>query len=766
MIGFNDKKNSKKIGVLTNARLIEKYTDQQSELPFTLKKEVNLFFGDNALIAVYAYVDLNPQFQLQEAWLLIVNAELVLATETSGKWNLVNVQLKDIELIEEVPSLSCQRMLFLGGENRLLLSVRYSHRQVRSMSTLKHFVEELQKPESRLLDKAPEANEIYQKEVLANVKEAQASVTGSQMAVIWRLLAYLMRYRSRVGLGIAAAIAMTLVSLVPAYLTGAIIDQVLRPHLGGKMNFQDARSLGFIIIGGLIAIYIMREFFGWIRLRTMSVIGEFVARDLRTQVYNHLHKLSLKYFSSKQTGSLISRVGSDTDRIWDFVAFGVVEVTTSLLMLTGLSIVLLSLDWKLGLIVTLPVPAMLYAIYFHGEKMQKLFLRAWRKWSDLTDCLSDTIPGIRVVKAFHRQDYETDRFQQHNQDVTGEFNRIHITWTTFWPGLMMVMHFIVLAVWIFGIPRVLDGELTIGVFVSFILYLTMFTQPIEVIGQMARMVNRATSSAHRVFEVLDTEPTIFDGDNSVEIKEFQGEVEFQNVFFSYDGVRNVVKGMSFHVKPGEMIGLVGPSGGGKTTITNLMARFFEASGGDILMDGVSIKDLELGSLRKQLGIVLQDPYLFHGTILENIRYARPEASLKEVIEAAKAANAHDFICRLANAYDTIVGERGQTLSGGERQRVSIARAILRDPKLLILDEATSAVDTETEKKIQEALDRLIKGRTVFAIAHRLSTLANADRIFVIKEGKLVEGGNHESLMNLENGVYKNLVNMQNQMARI
>ncbi|HAG91693.1 MAG TPA: ABC transporter [Bdellovibrionales bacterium] len=746
---------------LTNSALIERYTDQASELPSSLRKELN----GRGYVLLFAYADLNMNFQLQGSWLILLDQGLVLAhANQNEEWNLKQVPLSEISKTEERQALSCNTLKVLGSEGQIHFVVRYSHRQSRCMALLRTYLEEILSGKESTQRLSKDADEIYRDQVLMPVKEAQASITGNQLSVVWRLLGYLKPFKAQVILGMGAAILMTGVSLIPAYLTGYIIDQVIQPFEGGVLQKESALRLMWFAIAGLVSTYLFREFFGWIRLRTMSVLGEYVARDLRDQVYSHLHKLSLSFFSSKQTGSLISRVGSDTDRIWDFVAFGVVEVTTSIMMLVGLSSVLMYLDWKLGLVVTLPVPVLLFAIYWHGEHMQSLFIRAWRKWSDLTDCLSDTIPGIRVVKAFHRQDYETEKFQSRNAAVVSEFTQIHQAWTSFWPGLMLSIQVIVITVWMIGVPRVIEGSLTAGVFVSFTLYLTMFTQPLEIIGQMARMINRATSSAHRVFEVLDTEPQITEIQNPIEISNLKGCVEFKNVSFSYDGVRKVIKNLSFSVKPGEMIGLVGPSGGGKTTITNLIARFFEANQGQILIDGIDVKDLDLGSFRKQIGLVLQEPYLFHGTLLENIRYAKPEATLEEVVAAARAANAHDFICKLPNAYDTIVGERGQTLSGGERQRVSIARAILSNPPLLILDEATSAVDTETERKIQEALDRLVSGRTVFAIAHRLSTLATADRIFVIKEGELIEEGPHKHLVQVQKGVYKNLVDMQNQLA--
>jgi ATP-binding cassette subfamily B protein len=434
-------------------------------------------------------------------------------------------------------------------------------------------------------------------------------------------------------------------------------------------------------------------------------------------------------------------------------------------MLVGLGAVLLTLDWRLGLVMTLPVPVFCWLIYRHGESMNGLFIRTWRKWSRVTDILSDTIPGIRVVKAFNQESREIHRFQVRNDDVTDEINHIHALWTRFWPSLMFAVHATTVLVWILAVPRLLGSghPLSAGVFVSFLLYTTMFVAPIEVIGQMVRTINRAVSSAHRVFEVLDSEPEVKDAPHPVRLSPVTGRVTFDNVTFAYDGVRQILRGVSFDVQPGELVGLVGPSGGGKSTIVSLIARFYDVSGGAVRVDDVNVRDLDAGHYREQLGMVLQDPYLFHGTVLDNIRYGLPTASLGAVVEAAKAANAHDFICKLGQGYDTVVGERGHTLSGGERQRISIARAILHDPRILILDEATSSVDTETEHQIQEALDRLIAGRTVFAIAHRLSTLRKASRLFVISDGRLAESGTHRELLGRPDGIYRRLYEMQLQL---
>ncbi len=751
--------------------MLEHYYSQASQLPVEVRGQVEKAWNGQAVI-LYAYVDLNPQFKSQEQWLVLGAKEIAYVKRDGESYTFKYIDRKLITGVQEIPGLSYTRLVLLSGDIEAPhLVLRYSHRQRRAVSNIAFVLDQQagNKSFNGETSNKVSSDEIYQESMLHSIKEAQASVAKNKFAVVFRLLSYLAPYKLSVAIGMGGALLMTAMALLPPFITGYLIDSVIKPFQTGAMSYEEAIQISIYTIAGLALTYIFREFFAYLRLSKMAYLGEYVAKDLRDHVYSHLQKLSLNYFSSKQTGSIISRVGSDTDRIWDFIAFGVVEVTTSIIMLIGLGSVLLYLDWRLGLLVVVPLPLILYMIFRHGEKMQSLFLRAWRKWSALTDCLSDTIPGIKVVKAFNREEYEVSRFEKRNDSVLGEFNRIHKAWTSFWPLLMLSIQAIILSVWIFGVPRVLSpGEevtaLSAGTFVSFVLYLTMFIQPIEIIGQMARMVNRATSSAHRVFEVLDTKPQIKDQGSAVKLEPVEGRVEFKQVSFSYDGVRQTLKAVSFDVSPGEMIGLVGPSGSGKTTLVNLLARFFDVGSGQILVDGVDLRDLESGHYRKQLGMVLQDPYLFHGTILENIRYAKPEASLDEIIQAAKAANAHDFIIKLPQAYDTMVGERGHTLSGGERQRLSIARAILVDPRILILDEATSAVDSETEKKIQDALDTLCKGRTVFAIAHRLSTLTAADRLLVMKDGRLVETGSHEELLRIEGGVYRKLFETQQRLS--
>ena len=748
-----------------DAEIVARYTDQPPRLPAELRRCIEASW-QGAPVQLYALADLDHALRLTQVWVALGPGCLAVARplERGDEWAIESVERPRIEAVREAPGLSASTLTLLGRPGDPPLAVlRYSHRQRRAFENLKFVLEEAL--EGRPVA-PPDADEEYAASVARSIRDAQALVAGRRVAVIRRLLGYLAPYRRQLTLGMAAATLITVVSLVPPYLAGYLIDRVVRPAQEGRLDVGRAGTIAWLAVAAMALVYLVRQAAAVARLRLMSVLGEWVARDLRAELYEHLQRLSLAFFSRKRTGGLITRVSADTDRLWEFVAFGVVDVSLSLVMLAGLGAVLISLDWRLGLVMILPVPLFCWAIYRHGEVLNRVFLRVWRKWSRLTDVLSDTMPGIRVVKAFNQEAREVARFVGHNNDVTDEINRLHALWTTFWPLLMLAVHATTIGVWVLAVPRLLGGgaALSAGTFVSFLLYTTMFVGPIEVIGQMARTMQRATTSAHRVFEVLDTEPEVTDAPQPVRLEPVCGRVTFEHVSFAYDGVRQVLRGVSFEVAPGELIGLVGPSGGGKTTIVNLIARFYDVTGGAIRIDGVDVRRLETGHYRRQIGMVLQDPYLFHGTALENIRYGLPAASLEQTVAAARAANAHDFICKLQHGYDTVVGERGHTLSGGERQRVSIARAILHDPRILILDEATSSVDTETERQIQEALERLIAGRTVFAIAHRLSTLRRASRLLVIADGRLVESGTHEELVAKPEGKYRRLYEMQVELA--
>jgi ATP-binding cassette subfamily B protein len=751
---------------LSDEQLIERYLGQPSGLPARVRAQVEPLLGGEP-IELYAMCDLDEQHGFVERWVVLAPSHLIVWDAGATPSCIERARIGEVERHSGLSS-QVLRLHERGGcaAREPLLCLRHTRRQQLAVDNLAFVLEQA------LLGRcvpAGDAEARYRTSMTGPIRNAQALVSSHQLAVLWRLLSYLAPYRGRVIAGMAAASLITVLALVPPYLSGYLIDDVIGPVQRGALGAAEVSLIAWLAVAGIALSYVARQLCQWLRLRLMAVLGELVAHDLRNHLYAHLQALSLGFFSRKKTGSLITRVSSDTDRLWEFLALGVVDVSLALIMLLGLSVVLLHLDWRLGLVMVAPLPLVLWGIRKHGKHLERMFLRAWRRWSNLTDVLSDTIPGMRVVKAFNRERHETRRFAERNRDALDEFVRIHRSWTTFWPALMFLVQATVVGIWVFALPRLLGDSalgppLSAGTFVSFLLYTTMFVAPVEILGQMTRIMNRATSSAHRVFEVLDSRAEVLDVEHPLTLSPVQGRVTFEDVTFGYDGVRQVLKGVSFDVAPGELIGLVGPSGGGKSTLVSLIARFFDVSSGRILIDGVDLRTLDQGHYRRQLGMVLQDPYLFHGSVLDNIRYGMEQASLSQVVEAARVANAHDFICKLPHGYDTLVGERGHTLSGGERQRVSIARAVLADPRILILDEATSAVDTEAEHKIQQALDRLVRGRTVFAIAHRLSTVRRASRLFVVEDGRIVEHGSHRALVQRAGGVYRKLHELQHAVS--
>lgn len=742
--------------------IIERYAGQPAQIPRPLLDRVKKLNGDRPPL-LYALADLNAEGKLTQGWLVLGHEEIFFfanAEEEAPE----RISRDQVEAVTELPGLSSSALLFLRHDSRLpLMQVNYSRRQKQAMENIRFVVDQQVQGHSV----SPEdPDRAYAESVSAKIKDAQSSVMSDQFQIMKRLLSYITPYRKEVIVGFICALVYTAINLVTPYVTKYLIDKILTPVEMGEMPPGAATKISMAILGGLAVLYFVREFCVWVRLKYLAYLGEYVAHDLRRDLYGHLQKLSLNFFSKKQTGSIISRVSSDTDRLWDFIAFGVVESTLAIIMLMGLGAMLIAMDWQLGLILVLPIPFYLYAFYRHSKYINQYFLKAWRKWSDVTAVLSDTIPGMRVVKAFSQEKREVGRFGQRNDKAFESFKSVHDVWTKFWPLLMGTVHFVTLVVWAFALPRVLGewgSPLSIGTFVAYLMYMGLFFQPLHTLGNLTRMLNRAVSSAHRVFEIMDTEPDPSLADGRTQVDDLQGKIVVDNLNFSYDGVHETLRNINFTIQPGEMIGLVGPSGAGKSTITNLIAGFYQATGGKVLVDGRDLAEVDVSSYRQHLGMVLQEPFLFHGSLLENIRYGQRDANYEDVIEAARAANAHDFICKLPLGYDTVVGERGHTLSGGERQRISIARAILHNPKILILDEATSNVDTETERKIQDALNHLVRGRTVIAIAHRLSTLKQADRLLVMKDGQLVEEGTHQELLELEDGVYRKLHDMQAEL---
>jgi ATP-binding cassette, subfamily B, bacterial len=552
-------------------------------------------------------------------------------------------------------------------------------------------------------------------------------------------------------LGLVLTITSTTASLIWPYLTGRIVDDLRE----GDSQVQSlvTRSLIGLGLASLFACVL-----GWARTWVLSWVSERISADLRVATYRHLQSLSLTYFSGKRTGDLIARVSQDTDRICYFLSVNAIDFACDALALVITAVILLWIDPLFAAVTLAPLPIIAWAVQVVRNRLRGGFAAGGRAWGEMTAVLADTIPGIRVVKAFAQESREVERFRSANQRVLDANDRVNQTWSLFGPLIVLLTDIGLLIVWAFGAWWVVHRRITVGELTAFALYLSRFYGRLESMSRMIAAVQRAAASAHRIFEILDMPPDAPETRTSRSIGRVRGEVEFRNVGFGY-GNRQVIKDVSLKIRPGEMVGLVGPSGSGKTTLVNLACRFYDISSGAILVDGHDIRDLKIEDYRRNIGLVLQEPFLFYGSIAENIAYGKPDATRAEIIAAARAARAHEFILKQVDGYDAVVGERGQQLSGGERQRISIARALLIDPALLILDEATSAVDTETERDIQLALENLIRGRTTIAIAHRLSTLHKADRIVVLEDGRITEIGPHQELLE-RGGTYSRLYHAQ------
>ena len=588
------------------------------------------------------------------------------------------------------------------------------------------------------------------------LEKDQAPTSTWTLFKLWR---FAKPYQGQLLLGFVLTLASTAATLVPPYLTMPLMDEVLIPYQNGKPI--DPVTVSWYLLG-LLGSALVAWGLGWIKTYILALVSERIGADLRTTTYQHLLKLSLEYFGGRRTGDLIARIGSETDRINVFLSLHLLDFATDILMIMMTAIILFSINPTLALVTLLPLPFIGWLIHVVREKLRTGFEKIDRVWSEVTNVLADTIPGIRVVKAFAQEDREAQRFidaNKHNLAVNDRLNRV---WSVFSPTVTLMTEIGLLVVWGFGIWLVSKDEITVGVLTAFLAYIGRFYTRLDSMSRIVSSTQKAASGAKRIFEILDHVSSVPEPVNPVALPKVEGRITLSDASFRY-GNRAVIKQLNLDIKPGEMIGLVGHSGSGKSTLVNLMCRFYDLSEGSIALDGVDIKQLKVADYRRHIGLVLQEPFLFFGTIADNIAYGLPDASREEIVAAARAAHAHEFILRMPQGYDSLVGERGQGLSGGERQRISIARALLINPRILILDEATSAVDTETEKEIQNALDNLVRGRTTIAIAHRLSTLRKADRLVVMDKGLIVEEGTHDVLIERQ-GAYWRLYEAQQRQA--
>jgi len=665
------------------------------------------------------------------------------------------IPISDIKTARNEPLVSGGRLLLTTKTGEEVPVIAYSMTRADLFSEVARGIEQLAEGKDFSINLQKEKTRCDNCGRLLPEKDGVCPSCVKRGKTMMRIAGFLVPYKNKAILLALASAGLTLVNLAPPRIQGAIIDNFGSSTRDTGVLF----TLVAVWASALVVAAALQIFNG----RMMTWLGTHISSDLRTRTYRSIEFLQLNYFDKKPVGAIASRVTQDTERVWFFLVDGLPFLILNSLMLIGVIVFLFTINWQLALFILAPLPIVALISVKVWKPISNLFHRVSQKMARVHMHLNESLSGIRVVKAFAKEDHEYQKFAKRSNELRDAAAHADMTWYTafgfmsFCTSMGLVIH------WTVGGYFLFTGRLTLGQFWMVNAYLGLVYGPLQWFAQVNNWFSRAMAGAERIFEIMDMTPEpVAVGGKSARV---EGAVEFESVRFGYDKSNPVIKGVSFKVEPGEMIGLVGKSGAGKSTTINLISRFYEPDSGRILVDGEDYRDYDLRNFREQIGIVLQEPFLFHGTIAENISYGNPGASLDEIMEAAKAANAHDFILSKPDGYDTLVGERGSRLSGGEKQRISIARAILHDPRILILDEATSSVDVETERAIQEAIGHLIKGRTTFAIAHRLSTLRNADRLVVLDNGEVSEIGTHEELM-AKKGTFYKLVMKQSELNEI
>jgi len=603
-----------------------------------------------------------------------------------------------------------------------------------------------------------------------------------------RVLKYVRPYWKQLALSVFFTILFSIFSGVSIYLAIPLLETLFSQDyisalnkLGSSSGFlSDLKNTFFsflfrYVFSGthsealikicivIIIAFFLKNISGYLQAYFMAYVEQGLVKDIRNEVYKHLHTLSLGYFTSERTGNLISRITNDVNIINTGISATFLNLVREPLLIAVFLMIAISINWRLTLISLLVLPFALYFISKLGLRLHKESRISQERMADITSVLQETISGVKVVKAFGMEEFENKKFQTQTWRYFKsllKITRIRNLASPITEFLSVVAGVVI--IWYGGMQVLELGTMRASEFLTFLIAIFQIMPPVKELTSVNNRIQESTSAAKRVFEILDIEPDIKEVPNAIELKEFKGEIVFENVWFSYNGTKNgdfILKGINLKVKKGEVLAIVGPSGAGKSTLVDLIPRFYDPTEGRILIDGIDLRMIKIKSLRDKIGIVTQETILFNDTIRNNIAYGLEDCPIDKIIEAAKAANAHDFIMQLPNGYDTVIGERGMKLSGGQRQRISIARALLKNPPILILDEATSNLDAESEILVQEAIERLMQNRTVFVIAHRLSTIRNADRIIVIDNGRIVQEGKHEELIH-QDGLYKKLYEMQ------
>ena len=563
------------------------------------------------------------------------------------------------------------------------------------------------------------------------------------MAELKKLWNYVRNYKLYLIVGLIFIIFNVLLSMIPGYLNRRIIDDVIT---AGKMELLFGFLVAYIIANLLRATVIMVH-----RYYTES-LSQNILRDLKQDLYDHLQKLSFNFFNHNRTGELMSRMTGDMEAVRMLFAEGMFHFVRSIFYIVFVMAVLIPESLKLSLVSLALSPLIGFFAYRLGVRIKPVFRQVRRQYSDLNSTVQENISGIRIVKAFHQQCYEMEKFDEENNDYfTKNYNAAKI-WSKYFPIMEFLGGMSTVLLLFYGGRLVIQGEITLGVWMQFNSYLWMLIMPMRMIGHIVNMFSRTSASAERIFNVLETEPEIKNKENAITVERLQGEVEFRNVSLSYDE-EDILKNISFHASPGETVAIMGATGSGKSSLINLIPRYYEPTEGEVLIDGVDNRDYDLQNLRSQVSIVMQDVFLFSESIANNISYGQPGLDLEKIKRAASISSAREFIEEMEGGFEEVIGERGMGLSGGQKQRVSMARAIVEESPILILDDATSAVDMETEHQIQQALESMEQRSTLFLIAHRISSVRNADQILILDHGEIIERGTHEELINNKGHYY-------------
>ena len=693
---------------------------------------------------------------------VVVTAARVAVFDEAGV-QLLTVPIADIKGARTEPLVGGARLELTLNSGTVLPVVEFSATIAARFSEMARGIEQLAKGEELAIKLTHERTRCPNCDRLLPEKDGNCPACVKRMAVFGRILQYLAPYKTATfWVMFASALTSAVATFAQPFLTRGITDEVL--SVKNALTLDAGMPRLTFYVGAMAAAMLINVGLQFLKTFNGAMLAANIAKDLRAQTYGALEKLQLNFYDKKQIGAIISRVTQDTERIWGFLADGVPYLLVGSLTLVAGLVSGLLLSWKLALAILIPVPFVALVGSLVWKPMAARYYKQGQKWGRLHTHLNESLTGIRVVKAFVQEGSEFGKFTTRNNELAGASIEADRSWSTSEAVVNFLVGWAPLINWGYGGYLVLKGEMTFGTLTAMQILLWQVYGPLQWFGQVNQWFSKAMAGAERVFEVIDATPEGYAVTDATRLQNVRGDVTFDKVRFGYDKSNPVLKGVDLDVKAGEMIGLVGKSGAGKSTTMNLLCRFYEADAGTLRIDGVDIKNIALDDLRRHIGIVLQEPFLFAGTIAENIAYGRPGATFEEVIAAAKAACAHDFVVAKPDGYDSPVGEKGGKLSGGERQRVSIARAILHDPRILILDEATSSVDVETERNIQKAIGNLVAGRTTFAIAHRLSTLRNADRIVVLEKGKIVEAGTHAELMAKKGEFYK-LVETQAQTSK-